>query len=105
MAAVCADSGFVSAEELLNWHNTFKMFDRDGGGDVDLKELGLMFRQLGYSPSGARYRVHPEGQQTHLTTAADLADQMPTCPPSSKRLTATGAGRLILRSFVFSCCA
>ena len=33
------------------WHKTFQMFDRDGGGDVDLRELGLMFRQLGQAPS------------------------------------------------------
>jgi Ca2+-binding EF-hand superfamily protein len=34
-----------------SWLATFKMFDRDGGGDVDLKELGVVFRQLGMTPS------------------------------------------------------
>ena len=38
-------------EALRLWDTTFKMFDRDGGGDVDLRELGLMFRQLGQQPS------------------------------------------------------
>ena len=38
-------------EELQLWWDTFVSFDRDGGGDVDLKELGLMFRQLGHTPT------------------------------------------------------
>ena len=38
-------------DELKLWWDTFIAFDRDGGGDVDLKELGLMFRQLGHTPS------------------------------------------------------
>ncbi len=41
------------SEELAQWHDTFKNFDRDGGGDVDLKEIGLMFRALGQTPSEA----------------------------------------------------
>jgi|EP00900_Chrysochromulina_parva_P027944 hypothetical protein len=38
-------------EAMKLWEQTFKMFDRDGGGDVDLRELGLMFRQLGQTPT------------------------------------------------------
>ena len=43
--------------QLKLWHQTFKMFDRDGGGDVDLRELGLMFRQLGQTPSERQMRL------------------------------------------------
>ena len=39
------------------WYNIFKTFDRDGGGDVDLRELGLMFRQLGQHPSEREMRL------------------------------------------------
>ena len=44
-------SHMASSDNLRRWFQTFQMFDRDGGGDVDLRELGLMFRQLGTSPS------------------------------------------------------
>ena len=50
-------SPMASPDELLLWHNTFKMFDRDGGGDVDLRELGLMFRQLGQTPTEREMRL------------------------------------------------
>ena len=33
------------------------MFDRDGGGDIDHREIGLLFRQLGYTPSDAEMRA------------------------------------------------
>ena len=41
----------ANADELQSWWETFQAFDRDGGGDVDLVELGLMFRQLGQRPT------------------------------------------------------
>ena len=41
----------TTPDEVAKFHATFQMFDRDGGGDVDLRELGLMFRQMGESPS------------------------------------------------------
>ena len=40
-------------DDLATWYSTFRAFDRDGGGDVDLKELGLMFRELGEKPTVA----------------------------------------------------
>ena len=52
-----SDSSFVGAGKLVNWHNTFSMFDRDGGGDIDHREIGLLFRQLGYTPSDAEIRA------------------------------------------------
>lgn len=47
----------AAPDELQLWHTTFKTFDRDGGGDVDLRELGLMFRQLGQAPSEREMRL------------------------------------------------
>ena len=41
----------ITADEHVAWRKTFQTYDRDGGGDVDLKELGLMFRQLGMTPA------------------------------------------------------
>ena len=49
-------SALAPPGELRNWWRTFVAFDRDGGGDVDLKELGLMFRQLGHTPNEAMMR-------------------------------------------------
>ena len=40
----------ANADELQSWCETFQA-GRDGGGDVDLVELGLMFRQLGQRPT------------------------------------------------------
>ncbi len=47
----------VGENELINWNSTFKMFDRDGGGDISLQEIGLLFRQLGYAPAEAEMRA------------------------------------------------
>ena len=53
-------TSMVPASDLQTWSNTFKMFDRDGGGDVDHNELGLMFRQLGFTPSDEVMRALTE---------------------------------------------
>lgn len=47
-------------EDTPRWREIFKGFDRDNGGDVDLRELGLMFRQLGQSPSEEQMRLFIE---------------------------------------------
>ena len=47
-------------EMVPRWRETFKRFDRDGGGDVDLRELGLMFRQLGRAPSEEQMKLFIE---------------------------------------------
>ena len=50
-----------SAESVLEkWHSIFSQFDRDGGGDVDLREIGLMFRHLGQKPSDAQMQLFVE---------------------------------------------
>lgn len=50
-------SAMANEAELNLWHGTFKTFDRDGGGDVDLRELGMMFRQLGQAPNEREMRL------------------------------------------------
>ncbi|KAJ1637354.1 calmodulin-like protein, partial [Pavlovales sp. CCMP2436] len=37
-------------ELLAKYRRTFDQFDRDGGGDVDVRELGVMFRALRQFP-------------------------------------------------------
>ena len=73
--ACTADSFMVGENELINWNSTFKMFDRDGGGDISLQEIGLLFRQLGYAPAEAEMRAlvalgDTEGVDLPLTSAA-----------------------------------
>ena len=41
----------VDAETYKLWSQTFASYDRDSSGDLDLRELGLMFRKLGLTPS------------------------------------------------------
>ena len=43
----------ISTSAIEAWRKTFDAYDRDSGGDVDIRELGLMFRLLGHSPSEA----------------------------------------------------
>ena len=56
-------SHLADPREIDQWHATFQSFDRDGGGDVDLNELGLMFRQLGQTP--------PESEMKAMIDAVD----------------------------------
>ena len=46
-------SHLCESNTIEEWYRTFCQFDRDGSGDVDLKEVGLMFRQLGQTPTEA----------------------------------------------------
>ena len=57
----------VPEETLEKWRSTFVFFDRDGGGSVDLKELGTMFRKLGLTPSDEEMRamVHAVDDDQH----------------------------------------
>ena len=56
-------SHISSEADLHTWWETFQQFDRDGGGDVDLRELGLMFRYLGQTP--------PESEMRDMIEAVD----------------------------------
>ena len=40
-----------------NWLNTFNKFDRDGAGDINHHEIGLLFLQLGFRPTDAEIRA------------------------------------------------
>ena len=39
----------IEADELKKYTETFAAYDRDGGGEVDSLELGVMFRKLGHA--------------------------------------------------------
>ena len=46
-------SHLINATQQREFRETFMLFDYDGGGDVDLRELGMMLRKLGQAPSDA----------------------------------------------------
>ena len=46
-AGVRLYSEMAPPDQVKKWLEIFRQFDRDSGGDVDLRELGVMFRHLG----------------------------------------------------------
>lgn len=44
-------------EVLAKYRRTFDQFDRNGGGDVDVRELGIMFRALRQFPTDRELRL------------------------------------------------
>ena len=52
-----ADSSLAGAGEVDNWYTTFNKFDRDGAGDINHHEVGLLFLQLGFRPTDAEIRA------------------------------------------------
>ena len=64
----------ASPDSLNTWRLTFDQFDRDGSGDVDLKELGLMFRQLGHSPSEAEMMALVKAVDNDLSGTIDFEE-------------------------------
>ena len=53
-------SEMVPHATVEQWAGIFRQFDRDNGGDVDLRELGLMFRHLGQTPTEAQMMLFIE---------------------------------------------
>ena len=45
-----------SEAELAELQEAFNLFDLDGGGDIDAKELGTVMRSLGYNPTQGQIR-------------------------------------------------
>ncbi|KAG5181694.1 yellow cameleon 2.60 [Tribonema minus] len=46
----------LTKEEVEDYEEAFKNFDKDGNGEIDLKELGIVMRSLGYSPTDKQLR-------------------------------------------------
>ncbi|KAG5181693.1 yellow cameleon 2.60 [Tribonema minus] len=46
----------LSTEEVEDYEEAFKNFDKGGNGEIDLKELGIVMRSLGYSPTDKQLR-------------------------------------------------
>ena len=41
----------LSEAEVTEFQAAFNLFDLDGGGDIDAKELGTVMRSLGQNPN------------------------------------------------------
>ncbi|CAM9830356.1 unnamed protein product [Chrysoparadoxa australica] len=41
----------LTEEEIADYREAFRNFDKDGNGEIDLHELGVVMRSLGYSPT------------------------------------------------------
>ena len=48
--ALCCKHG-LTKEQLSEYKEAFNMFDKDGDGTIDIKELGTCMRSLGQDPS------------------------------------------------------
>ena len=46
----------LTAAELEEYQQTFATYDADGGGDLEVKEIGVAMRQLGGRPTDADIR-------------------------------------------------
>jgi calmodulin len=42
---------YLTEDQINECRETFKMFDKDGDGQISAKELGIVMRQLGLSPT------------------------------------------------------
>ena len=67
-------TALATPAELKLWHQTFVMFARDGGGDVDLRELGLMFRQLGQAPTEKEMKLLIEEVDADVSGTIDFEE-------------------------------
>lgn len=46
----------LSDEEVEDYKEAFSNFDKDGNGNIDEGELGIVMRSLGYSPTTPQLR-------------------------------------------------
>ena len=46
-----ADKTELTEEQVAEFREAFNLFDLDGGGDIDARELGTVMRSLGQNPS------------------------------------------------------
>lgn len=46
----------LTDEQIDEFRDAFNLFDLDGGGDIDSKELGTVMRSLGQNPSDEELR-------------------------------------------------
>ena len=46
----------LTEEQIEEFREAFNLFDLDGGGDIDSKELGTVMRSLGQNPSDEELR-------------------------------------------------
>lgn len=46
----------LSEEEMEDYKEAFSNFDKDGNGNIDEAELGVVMRSLGYSPTNKQLK-------------------------------------------------
>lgn len=46
----------LSDEEIEDYKEAFSNFDKDGNGNIDEGELGVVMRSLGYSPTNQQLK-------------------------------------------------
>ena len=58
--AIVHNAGFTDFKihQVRELQEAFSLFDLDGGGDIDAKELGTVMRSLGSNPSDAEVVRH-----------------------------------------------
>jgi calmodulin len=46
----------LTADQVAEFKEAFALFDKDGDGTIDIKELGTVMRSLGQTPTDAELR-------------------------------------------------
>ncbi|XP_033764297.1 calmodulin-like [Pecten maximus] len=62
-------AGQLTDNQLAEFKDTFKLFDKDGDGTIDSKDIGILIRSLGAAPTQAQLKdmmkdVDPTGHGT-----------------------------------------
>jgi hypothetical protein len=83
-------SAIALPDELAVWAKIFRQYDRDGSGDVDLREVGIMLRQLGQIPTQAQMQLFVEEVDINQSGTVDFEEfcllmqrqnRLALCPP------------------------
>ena len=62
----------LSEEEKAEIKEAFDLFDEDGSGDIELKELKVAMRALGFNPTGAEVKAMMEEVDADGSGAIDF---------------------------------
>ncbi|CAB1101990.1 unnamed protein product [Ectocarpus sp. CCAP 1310/34] len=67
----------LSEEEIEDYKEAFSNFDKDGNGNIDELELGVVLRSLGYSPTNQQLKemMAKVAMVTAATTTKELSEE------------------------------